>query len=524
MGKGEVLKKQIQYYVYCIGSLFFLKFGKMIGNNGIVYLAIGIETMALLMVFIGDGISDVYSKMLRSRRKRGLYHDAIVVKSRLKTLQIVLSIFFIVLTLIFADTIGIKLFHVEKSALIIRLIAPVLLIRAINNLLGGYLQSLGKFLSLSVINVLRVILFGILGSALVNNRMAYGEKVAALLKNDDYIGLYGAMGLAITILITEIVILTVMCVLYFLNDYGYDKKKQDRNLHKTEGFKETISNYVYLNNKQFLFGFFKRLFILVPLIIILNDINNAGVLYGKFLPLCGIPVFLVCARYYLLYSRLVSIIRNKDGRMVREHIQTGIQYTWTISLLFSVLLAVLAPQITEAFFTKDIIMKELLQYGSVLILIITMLAYLFLVNMAHNRKLECYITMLITAIINCVLSNTLYDKLQKPNAILYAACISLTIGILMLGTVTIFLYGLRLEYIYVFMLPLICIGVSGVVVLLVGKYMTPHIGNTIACIIGTILGIVLYLAGLSLCRVFSEQEVERLYGPLGRKIFSFIFK
>ncbi len=524
MGKGEVLKKQIQYYAYCIGALIFLKFGKTIGNNGIVYLAIGLETISLLMAVLGEGVGDVYSKMLRIRRKRGLYHDAITVKKRIKLIQIFLGILFVLCSLIFADTIALKLFQTEKCALIIRILSPILLIHAINNLLSGYLQSLGQHLLISVTYVMRIVLFGILGGVFLNNRLAYGAKVAALLKSDDYIGLYGAMGIAMAIIITEVIIVITLIVFYFLNDYLYDKKKLDRNLHKTESFKETITNYAYLNNNRFLFDLFKRILILVPFIVLINNVDAAGVFYGNFLPLCSIPVLLIAARYYLLYSRLNSVVRNKDARMTREHIQTGIQYTWSVSLLFVVLYAVLAPQITDAFFAKDIILKNMLQYGSVLILLVTLFTYLFVVNIAHNRKLECFISMLITVVLHIIINPSMYNKLQKPEAILYAICISLAIGVFLLGFFTIIIYGLRLEYIYVFILPLICVGVAGVVVLLVAKYMSPHIGSTLCCIIGFVLGTVLYAAGLSLCRVFSDIEIERLYGPIGRKLFSFIFK
>ncbi len=524
MGKGEVLKKQIQYYAYCIGALLFLKYGKELGNNGIMYLAIGLETIALLMTVLGEGISDVYSKMLRSRRKRGLYHDAIAVKKRVKFIQILLGILFVIGSLIFADIIAMKFLHTDKCALIIRILSPVLLLRAINSILSGYLQSLGKHLSLAVTYVLRIVLFGILGGIISNNRIAYGEKVAALLKNEDYIGLYGAIGIAITIVLTEIIILIALIVLYFLNDTGFDRKNMDKNLHKTESFRETIANYTYLNNNPLCFGLFKRLLLIVPFITIIRNVDGAGVFYGKFLPLCSIPVLLIGARYFLLYSRLYSLSRNKDTRMTREHIQTGMQYTWTVGLLFVVLFSVLASQITDAFFAKDLLMKNMLQYGSILILLVSMLTYLLMVNIAHNRKVECYITMFITIVLHVIINNSMYNKLQKPEAILYASCISLVIGIFLLGLFTIFIYGLRLEYIYVFLLPLICIGVAGVIVLLMAKYMAPHIGSSLCCIIGFILGTVIYIAGLSLCRVFSDLEIERLYGPIGKKLFSFIFK
>ena len=524
MGKGDVLKKQIQYYSYCLGSLIFLIFGKTIGNNGIVYLAIAMETMAIFMVFLGDGIADVYSKMLRIRRKRGQYYDALAVKKRVKTIQALLGIVFTILVFLLADIIAIRIFQTDKAALIIRILAPVLLLRMIQSILCGYFQSFGVHLSLAFVYVLRQILFWILGKFICENRLSYGEKVAALLKSDDYKGLYGAIGLAIAIVITEIILVIALFIYYFLNDRNYDKKKSDRNMHKTEGLGVTLRNYAYLSSTQCYLGIIKRLFVLFPFILLINNMEHAGVLYGKFLPLFSIPIFLMCARYSVLYSRLTSVIRNKDGRMNREHIQTGIQYTWTVSLLFVALLAILAPQITEAFFPQDLLMKNLLQYGSILIIPVSMMIFLCMVHIAYNRKIECIITMLITTILYVVISNTMYHKLQKPETVIYAACISLFIGAVIFMVISTFLFGLRLEYIMVFVLPLICIGVAGVIVLLMTKFMTPHIGNTISCVVGAVLCIVLYVAGLSICRVFSELEIERLYGPIGRKLFSFIFK
>jgi hypothetical protein len=64
--------------------------------------------------------------------------------------------------------------------------------------------------------------------------------------------------------------------------------------------------------------------------------------------------------------------------MTRENIQTGILYTWSVGLLITVLFSVMASQISDAFFEGDAIMKSYLQYGSVLIIAVTMLIYLVL--------------------------------------------------------------------------------------------------------------------------------------------------
>lgn len=524
MNRGEVIKRQIQYYSYCLGAILFLVLGKAIGNNGIVYLAVGMESIALFMIFLGDGIVDVYAKMLRIRRKRGQFHDALAIKKRITFLQAFIGILFTVIIFLFADSIALKIFHLERAALIIRILAPVLLFRMFISILLGYFQSFGVYFIVSISFILRQLLFWIFGRLLCENRMLYGEKVAALLKNNDFIGMYGAMGLAISMVITELIILLALVIYYVLSEHNYDKKKMDKLLHKTEGLGETLGNYSYLNTNNILFGLLKRIFVLIPFIILSKNIDASGVFYGKFLVICSIPIMLMCSRYFLLYSRLVSVVRNHDNRMIRENIQTGIQYTWTVSLLVAVLLSVLAPQITEAFFKGDVILKNYLQYGSVIIIVVSLLVFLCLVHLAHNRKIECVITMFITVILYYFIGNHMFAKEQKPEAIIYASIISLLIGVILLGAITIFLFNLRPDYITIFILPLICIGVSGVIVLLMAKYMTPHIGNTISCIVGAILGTILYLAGLSLCRVFSESEIDRLYGPIGRKCLSYLFK
>ena len=524
MGKGEVRKKQIQYYSYCIGALLFLMFGKLIGNNGIVYLAIAMETMSLCMVLLGDGVADAYSKMLRIRRKRGQYFDALIVTRRIRVIQCVLAILFSVLIFVMADSIALKLFQMPKAALVIRILTPVLFLRMIGTLLIGYFQSFGAYSVIGIIYILRQILFWLLGSALCKNRMAYGEKVAGLLKNSDYVGMYGAIGLAIAIVITEVIVLTALIIYYFLVEHNYDKKKMDRNLHMAEPLGVTLRNYTYLSSNHVLLGYIKRILVIVPFILLISNVNDAGVFYGKFLVLCSIPVLLLCSRYALLYSRLCSLIRNKDNRMTRENIQTGILYTWSVSLLVAVLFSVMAPQISDAFFAQDAVMKSFLQYGSVLIVAVTMLIYLSIVHIAHNRKIECFGTLIFTVILNLILSKSMYSKSSKPETLILSSVISLFIGALILTALAVYLYNLRMEYIPIYVLPLICVGVSGVIVLLMTKSMTPHIGSTISCFIGVILGTVLYVAALSLCRVFSDQEVERIYGSLGRKLFSFIFK
>jgi len=523
MNRSEVIKKQIQYYAYAISAVIFLSLTKLLGNTGLAYMAIGLETISVFLIFCSESIADVYTKMIRYRRKRKQYQDVLAVRKRIFILELVFGVIFLILAFFLADIIADKIFHMSRAALIIRILAPILFLRVLENYYIGYIQSFGRYLPIGISCIMRQLFFWMFAKGIVKSRMVYGEKVADLLKNDEYVGMYGAVGVAIALLICEILIFIAIFIYYLFTDRGYDRSNMERNLHKSEALVNTYREFVLMNGNGFYIALLKRVLILVPFLLIL-DTQIRGIWYGKYLMLCSIPVFVLVARLAYFQQGLVSIIRNRDLRMSREYIQTGMKYTWSVGLLITLLLAVLAPQIVGAYFPEDAFLLKGLQYGAVLILLVSMMIYFIMVHFAHHRKLECFIALAVTAILFIILNRSMYMKMQKPEAVIYASCISLAVGMLLLGLLTVFQYGLNTEYITVFVLPMVCVGVTCLIVLLVSKYMTPHIGNHISCIIGIVLGIVLYLGSLSLCRVFDETDIKRLYGPIGRKLLSFIFR
>ncbi len=524
MNQVEVLRKQIQYYSYVFGAIVLLMFGQMIGNNGVAYLAIAMETMGLFMVLLGDNVAEVFGKMLRFRRKRKQFNDALIVKKRIMLLQSVLGAVCFGAVFLLADMIAAALFQIPNAALIIRVLSPVLFLRMLSTLLIGYFQGLGAQMPAMFGSVLRQVLFLILGKLLCGGFLAYGEKVSALLKNEDFYGMYGAVGLALSMVISEVVILIALVIFYFIGDRNYDRKRCENGLHKAERMQDTLQGFYGLGAAGMGYAFFKRFFVLAALIMLVT-LEDMGIYYGKYLLLCAIPVLFVGARYYILYARLVSAIKNKNGRQVREKLQIGLQYAWSAGILAVMLMAVLAPYIVNAYFPEDTVLLSMLQRGSLLILAVILLAYLIMVQSAHKKKLVSLLTLLGGAVLFVILSTLMGGKPEsQPLAVVYAGVISLYIAVIVLGAITISQYHLKLEYVPVFIMPLVCVGVVGVIVLLISKLLVPHIGNGVTCLLGILLGIALYLAALGVCRVFSENEIEQIYGRFGKKILAVIFK
>lgn len=524
MNQVEVLRKQIQYYSYVFGAIILLMFGQMIGNNGVAYLAIAMETIGLFMVLLGDNVAEVFGKMLRFRRKRKQFNDALVVKKRIMILQLILGAVCFAAVFLLADVIAGKVFQIPNAALIIRVLSPVLFLRMLSTLFVGYFQGSGAQMPAVFSSVLRQVLFLILGKMFCSATLEYGDKVAALLKNDDFYGMYGAVGLALSIVVSEVVILIALVIFYFISDRNYDKKRCEEGLLKAERVQDTLQGFYGLGAVGMGYAFFKRFFVLAALVLLVS-LDDMGIYYGKYLLLCAIPVLMVGARYYVLYARLVSTIKNKNGRYVREKIQIGLQYAWSVGILVVVLMAVLAPQIVNAYFAEDAILLSMLQGGSLLILAVILLTYMIMVHSAHKKKLVSLLTLLGSAVLFVVLAILLGGKMESGAlAAVYAGVISLYAAVIVLGAITISQYRMQLEYVPVFIMPLVCVGIVGVIVLLMSKLLAPHIGNGVTCWLGVLLGVVLYLVALGFCRVFSENEIEQLYGKIGKRILSVIFK
>jgi len=318
-------------------------------------------------------------------------------------------------------------------------------------------------------------------------------------------------------------IFLALLIYYIFSNREYDRANMERSMHRNEPVANTYREFILLNANRFYIAFLKQIVILLPLLLI-ADTQIRGIWYSKYVMLLSIPVYMIIARLFYFEQGLFSIVRNRDMRMSREYIQTGMKYTWSVGLLISLLLAVLAPQIVGEYFPEDTLLVSFLQYGSVFILLLSMIIFFVMVHLAHQRKLECFIALAITAVLFVLLNRGMYTKMQKPEAIIYASCISLAIGMLVLGALTIFQYGVHTEYITVFVLPLLCVGVTCLIVLMVEKAMTPHVGNQIGVIVGAVLGFVLFIGSLSFCRIFDETDINRLYGPIGRKILSFVFR
>lgn len=524
MNQAEVKRKQIQFYSYAVCMMILIHFGHLLGSNGLAYFMVGFVAVTFFMQFLANAASDAIGKMLRYRRKRGMFLNAHVVRKRVLIIFSAVSIVSFLIVFCTAETLASKLFGVSNAGLIIRILSPVLLLRMLVSFWQGYFQSFGSQLQTMFGSVLRPLFYFIFGKGFCNKLLEYGNKVSALLKNDDFGGMYCAAGLAGAVVLTEIIIFVVMLVFYFISDRKSDKDKSKDGLQSLESWKETIGAYGRLSTLGICMGLLGYLMLILWMVLLKNKMQ-IGVFCGRFLVVCTLASLLIGARYYLIYAKTMHAIKGEHNRHIRDVIQIGLKYAWCFGILGCMLIAVLAPQISHTFFEGDTMVQGMLQKGSLLLPLVMLFAYWVLVHVAHRRYLSVFISLGAEVLLFILLAVFMKGRMADPMmAVLYAGIIALAIACVGLGTVTINMYRLQIEYIITFILPVACVGMVGLVLMAASKLLTPHIGNEVCFYLCAILGYVLYMVLLGICRIFMEQDINQLYGKIGRKCLSVIFK
>lgn len=524
MNQAEVKRKQIQFYSYAVCLVLLIYFGHLLGSNGLAYFMVGFVTVGFFLQFLSSASSDAIGKMLRYRRKRGMFLNAYIVRKRMLIVLSVISIVSFLIVFLLAEVLADKLFGVPNAGLIIRILSPVILIRMLVGYWQGFFQSFGSQLQTTFAGILRPLFYFVFGKALCNSNLEYGYKVAALLKNDDFGGMYGAMGLAGAVVITEMIIFVVMLVFYFISDRKSDKSKSKDGLQGLEGWRETLGAYGRLGTPGICIGLIGYLMVAAAMAL-LNDKEQIGIFFGMFMVVAALVILLTGARYYLIFAKTVHALKGDHNRHIRDMIQTGLKYAWCYGIMGCMLMAVLATQISYTFFDGNTAVVGLLQKGSLLIPVIMVLAYWILVHVAHHRYLGVFIALLANVGTFILLAVFMKGRMEDvTGAVVMAGIVSLGINCVAFGAVTINMYRLQIEYIITFILPLACVGMVGLVLMAGTKILTPHIGNEVCFYLCAALGYVLYLVLLGICRIFMEQDINQIYGKFGRKILSYIFK
>jgi stage V sporulation protein B len=500
-----------------------LVLGNILGDNGIAYVAFSVECFMLFWTFTGNGLADTLGKLLRGRSARGQYKNASKLRRNALILEFAVGVLGSAVMFACAGVLGEKLFELNYCIAMIRVLAPVVCLRALSSVLLGYFQGEGTELPTVISHLMRqicILIFSLIFAELLGR---YGQKVSALLKQENFTAMYGGLGVALGILVSETLVLLFLFLVY-RGSRGKEKKTGGEGMRTTD----TFGSQVYI-----LYGglfplvltmFFQKLPIWLGMVFFrrsiaeVSGLSDYGVFYGRYLPLIGILILPGCAILLRYSYKVAGCLRKEEQRYARGHFGGGLHMGVIYGFFFSVFMTALAPQLAGIFCsTGQEQAAQMLRYGSFVILF-ALVGFFFselLVMMGGDFQVIGAL-----ALCNLVFVISLVLFLNSGHlgilSLVDAGVISSAVYAAATGTLLFLQIRIGIDWLQWFVVPGGASFVAGLVILLISKGITPHLGNLMTVAICLAVGLICYWLILLLMRNFREQELN--YIPGGKLI------
>lgn len=583
MKQQEIKRKQIICYTYVIGLLGMIGMGKILGDVGLAYLAVALWGISLFTLLVTFGVSDVIARLQRNRRNKGQFKGAARMRRQFLLLQGVVGVVLSLALFLLADPLARNVFRVPQSVSAMRALAPVILIQALETALLGYFLGSGSYMPSLVSAVLRQGFFLVFGSLLGRRLADYGGKVSNLLKDSSYSGMYGALGVALAILLTELLVFLFLIIVYMVSDRKADEQRSQEGLRRTESMGDIVRVFFGALWQ----GTCTALLVLLPFVLgaifylrsassltssvstatpnatslsaavstaapdassLAADLSTAapgesggiryvseltaeaavagyGSFFGKCFLLCVSVLLILAARCLSVYGRLQAAVRREDVRYTRDVASMGLHYVWVVGLYFSVTIMVMAPQIAAGFFQGDDgVLAGMLRSGGALILMAGIVILLSMVLLANGERYILMGMLGIWAVLSLVLQNTFVKGGGYSAAgILSGELTAVAMLLAAMAAYCVWQSRINTEYIRILCVPLAGAGIMGLAMMLVTKLLGVHMGNVMSVVVAALLGIIVYGSILVLTKNIREYEISVLYGKQARKWLERIF-
>jgi len=522
MRQIEIKKRQTKMLSYILGLIVLLVLSNILGDNGVAYIAIAVESFLLFWTFIGCTLSDTLGKLLRGRSSKGQYKNATKLRRSAFVFEVFLGLLGSVGLFVLSKPIAEGLLGVTYSVTIIRILAPVLFVRTMSELLLGFFQGEGTELPAVISYLARQVLIFVLSLLFANWFKAYGSKVSDLLRHDSFTSMYAGMGIALAIFITEVLILLF---LFFVQQRS--RRRERRSMR--EGMRTTdtfAGNIMILGGNMFreiVNVFLGILPVWIGVLFFRKSVldiavfNDYGLLVGKFLPISGAVVIAGCMLLLGNCYKTAGCVRREEQRFARGHFQGGLHMAVVYGGFLAVFTAILAPQIAGVIGKNNVqSVEEMLRYGSVSIpLMIIAFYFSELLQMLGNK----FFVPGLLAIYNLIYIISLVLMLNGNvgvMALIYAALIAGVVYVVGAGGLLFYRLRLGVDWLQGIAVPAAVASAVGLLIMVVAKGITPHMGNLLTIVLCLLFGNILYWIILMLLRNFREQELS--FVPCGRLI------
>ncbi len=512
-----------------IGLLYRIPLQKTIGDSGMGYYSAAFQIYSIMLVISSYSLPVAVSKLIAARVAREQYRNA----KRLYRCALVFSMItggLACLIVVFgADTLASDVMSLSRSAIALRILAPALVIVAVMGVMRGFFQGRGTMMPTAASQLLEQLVNAVISVVMAVNMYAYGEKVAALLRNKSFAPAYGAAGGTMGTLIGALAGLIFLVIIFLIHKSSYrEAVEMDESEH--------VESYARI---------FKVLMLTILPVILSSTIYNIsdvldqgifgkamgrrgisehdiatywGIFSTKYKTIINVPVALANALCSSMMPSLTASIERGDRRTARKKVRMGMRFVMIVAIPCAVGLAVLGEPILALLFSGDTkAAAMMLRVGSVSVVFYSM-------STLSNGVLQG-IDRMNVPVRNAAIALVLHGLvLYFTTAVMDLRLIGIVISIIVFSLTICILnwfdirrhLGYRQEIKRTFIIPLISSIIMGIICYLTYIIAIRFLGSGISCVIAVLVAVVVYVVALLLLKGIREKEL--LAFPGGRII------
>lgn len=501
----------------------------IIGDVGNGYYSAAYEVYAFMLMISCYSLPLAVSKVVSAKVTKRQYKNAERVFQCSMIFAIGAGGVCFLIAEFFGDFIAARFMLEPMSALALKVLGPALLMVAMMGVLRGYFQGLGTMMPTAISQVLEqifVLAASIAGSYFLFQR---GEKIGALLHNEDYAPAYGAAGASLGPVVGAFVGLVFLIFVFSLyrssakRNVGKDKSGRPDSYGQI--FRVILLTILPVLLSTTVYNISNILDIRIYNDVMiqkgLEDVKayNLGVYSGKYRVLVNVPIALANAMCSSIVPVLTGLVMREEFRQAKEKIDQTMRFTMIIAIPSAVGLAALARPIITVLFRGEIdLAVNLLQVGSISVIFYTMSTLTNGVLQGINKMRVPVVHAVIALVIHIVF---LYAALQMNmgiHAMVYANILFAVI-VCILNWLAIRKYlRYRQEIIRTFVIPAIASVIMGVVIVVIDLVLSKIAGNLVVVILGITLGVITYFVAMVLLKGIDENDLKKM--PGGRTVLT----
>ncbi len=520
MNHAEVRSKQSQAAAAIVMLVTLTIIARLTGYNGAAYIAAAAEVCAFIYTVAGGGLANVLGRLLRVRNAKGQYRNAAKLRRNVMLLQLVLGALGTVFIMIFSGNIAERVFHVQYSALILLILSPVVFLRSVSAVLTGYSKGEGSELPSAAAGILRQVFILIFSVVFCKMLGGYGSKVSRLLMQENFTSMYGGVGVALAVTLTEILIVIFLLVIYRGTRRSKAGAAQD-GMRAQDSFMDSVR--ILCGGRGIQAGALLLAILPAPLGLIFlqraaEGSGQAALEYGAYLVgygvTCGIPAALVMMLILPICGQAAGHLRRDEQRFARLVFQGGVHIGVVHTAFPVAFLAVMSGQIAAVMCPGQAeISAKMLAGGSSVILFIVLSLYFSRILILSGKRYLVIGALIIADVLYAVTATVLLNTGKVGIlALVYSGIMGSGVLCVSLSMLAYRQMRQRPDWLHVLVVPVVMACVAGLVCMLLGRVFTPHLGELVSSIVCFVLAGALYWAGLLLLRNFREQELEIIPG------------